>query len=51
MSRVGQGAKTALSGTDGLKALHSAMPDYSIAAGLGGTAGTYAIERQEKAEE
>jgi hypothetical protein len=54
MSRVGQGAKTALSGTDGLKALYSATEaaaPYASMAGLGGAAGTYAIERQEKAEE
>ena len=52
MSQVGQGAeKVYAGGVDGLGALADAMPKYSIAAGLGGTAGTYAIERQEKAEE
>ena len=52
MSQVGQGAKNVYAGgMQGLKDLSAAMPDYSIAAGLGGTAGTYAIERQEKAEE
>ena len=52
MSQVGRGAeKVYAGGVDGLGALADAMPKYSIAAGLGGTAGTYAIERQEKAEE
>jgi hypothetical protein len=52
MSQVGQGAKKVYAGgMQGLKDLSAAMPNYSIAAGLGGTAGTYAIERQEEAEE
>ena len=52
MSRVGQGAKTALSGTDGLKALYSAQEaaaPYSTVAGLGSTAMTYYDEKREEA--
>lgn len=52
MSQVGQGAKNVYAGgTEGLKALYSAMPKYSVAAGLGGTAATYLDERREKALE
>lgn len=52
MSRVGQGAKTALSGTDGLKALYSAQEaaaPYSTVAGLGSSALTYYDEKREEA--
>ena len=52
MSQVGQGAKNVYAGgTEGLKALGAAMPEYSITGGLLGTAGTYGIEKQEEAEE
>lgn len=52
MSQVGQGAKNVYAGgVEGLEALGAAMPKYSITGGLLGTAGTYGIEKQEKAEE
>ena len=52
MGQVGQGAKKAYAGgIQGLKDLYAAMPEYSVAAGLGGTALTYAEEKQEEAEE
>jgi hypothetical protein len=52
MSQVGQGAKNVYAGgTQGLKDLYAAMPEYSVAAGLGGTGLTYLDERREEAEE
>lgn len=54
MSQVGQGAKTALSSTDGLKALYSASEaaaPYSGVAGLGSTAMNYMEEKRKEQEE
>jgi hypothetical protein len=52
MSQVGQGAKNVYAGgVQGLKDLYAAMPEYSVAAGLGGTGLSYLDERREEAEE
>jgi len=54
MSQIGRGAKTALSSTDGLKALYSAAEaaaPYSGVAGLGSTAMNYMEEKRLEAEE
>lgn len=54
MSRVGEGAKTAFSSPEGLKALYSATEaaaPYSTMAGLGSTALSYYDEKREKAAE
>ena len=52
MSQVGRGAeKVYAGGVDGLGALADAMPKYSIAAGIGGPALSYAEEKREEAEE
>jgi len=51
MAQLGQGAKTSFSSTEGLKGLYNAMPDYSVAAGLGSTAMSYSDEKRKEAEE
>jgi len=51
MSQLGQGAKTSFSSTEGLKGLYNAMPEYSVAAGLGSTAMSYSDEKRKEAEE
>jgi len=52
MSQVGQGAKNVYKGgVQGLKDLYKAMPDYSVAAGVGGTSMNYIDEKRKEAEE